>query len=886
MGCEEERGAQTAQDIMFAGLAEKKRRSFPVIPAIKDLIKREWEKHDQRGFLPSASKRKYPFTDEDLLKWTKIPKVDAVISSTSKQTSIPVEDAGLLADPLDRKAESSLKRSWESTTGVFKPAIASTCTARSMLVWLDQLDQQIEQRVSREKLRAAIPLIRGAAAFMADASADTLRLAARSAALVNNARRALWIKSWKGDAQSKSKISATPCEGKPLRDGHSGEEDNRTERIDGPRKTKSRRVPSSEGQHIGEIKIKSLDPPVGGRLKIFFTKWEQITLNPWILNIIKEGIKIEFLRIPYEFFVITRLNSSLQQKALEDEIRVLLAKKVLVDVPEEQQGRGFYSPLFLVSKPDGTFRTIINLKKLNSFIKNYKFKMESIRSTIKLLFPNCVMAGIDLKDAYYHLPIHNRFQKYLKVAVEVEGRIHHFQYAAMPFGLSTAPRIFTKVMAEVMAYLRQKDTLIVPYLDDFLVIGNSVKQCTERVTDAISSFQSLGWIINIQKSRLDPQSLQTFLGFQLDSLTQRCLLPQVKIILTKQKIQAAIDKPRVSLRGAMSLLGSLNSCTPAVRWAQYHVRTLQHQILQEDKRHSGHLQSKITLSQEVLTSLEWWLDDDQLCSGVPWVIVPSCIVTTDASPQGWGAHMENGFYQGRWSKEECDYSSNLKELTAVFYALYNFLPQLQQKHVRILSDNTTTVAYINRQGGTRSETLMSSAARILNLAENYFLSLSALHIRGESNQKADFLSRHTLRQGEWCLNRKVFRDIVAAWGQPEVDLFATRENRQIKTFASLSPSDHPDILDAFLVPWNFNLAYAFPPLILLPQVIRKIRDDKARIILIAPFWPKRPWFSWLQIMSITDPWILLTANLLSQGPFFHPQVLSLHLTAWNLRGSY
>ncbi|XP_073437274.1 uncharacterized protein [Dendrobates tinctorius] len=319
--------------------------------------------------------------------------------------------------------------------------------------------------------------------------------------------------------------------------------------------------------------------------------------------------------------------------------------------------------------------------------------MESIRSTIRLLFPNCVMAGIDLKDAYYHLPIHNRFQKYLRVAVEVEGRIRHFQYAAMPFGLSTAPRIFTK---------------------------------------------SLGWIINIQKSRLDPQSLQTFLGFQLDSLTQRCLLPQ-----------------------------------------------------------------------------------------------------------------------------------------------------LQQKHVRILSDNTTTVAYINKQGGTRSETLMSSAARILNLAENYFLSLSALHIRGESNQKADFLSRHTLRQGEWCLNQKVFRDIVALWGQPEVDLFATKENRQIKIFASLSPSDHPDILDALLTPWNFNLAYAFPPLILLPQVIRKIRDDKARIILIAPFWPKRPWFSWLQIMSITDPWVLpSTPNLLSQGPFFHPQVVSLHLTAWNLRGNY
>ncbi|XP_073401619.1 MOB kinase activator 3A isoform X1 [Dendrobates tinctorius] len=397
----------------------------------------------------------------------------------------------------------------------------------------------------------------------------------------------------------------------------------------------------------------------------------------------------------------------------------------------------------------------------------------------------------------------------------------------------------------------------------------------------------LGWIINIQKSRLVQQSLQMFLGFQLNSITQKCLLPQVKIALTKEKVEAAIDRPRMSLRGAMSLLGSLDSCASAVRWAHYHVRTLQHQILQEERRHGGHLESKITLTQEVLTSLEWWLDDDHLSSGVPWVIVQSCILTTDASPQGWGAHMGNSFCQGRWNREEREYSSNLKELTAVYYALHHFLPQLQQKHVRILSDNTTTVAYINRQGGTRSETLMSSAARILSLAESYLLSLSALHIRGENNQEADFLSRHTLRQGEWCLSRQIFQDIVALWGHPQVDLFATRENRQTKTFASLSPADHPDILDALQASWKFKLAYAFPPLILLPQVIRKIREDKARVILIAPFWPKRPWFSWLRIMSVTDPWVLPSnPNLLSQGPFFHPQVDNLHLTAWNLKGTY
>ncbi|XP_077125366.1 uncharacterized protein LOC143782126 [Ranitomeya variabilis] len=587
MGCEESKGAQTAQEIMFAGLADRKRRCFPVIPAVKTLIKREWEKQDQRGFLPSASKRKYPFSDEELLTWTKVPKVDAAVASTSKQSTLPVEDAGLLVDPLDRKAESSLKRSWEAATGIFKPAVASTCAARSMIIWIDQLDQQIEKKSSREKLRAAIPLIRGAAAFLADASADSLRLAARSAGLVNNARRALWMKSWKGDAQSKSKICAIPCEGEPLKGGRLAKGGKRIGLQHGPLKTTSREVPCLEDPT--PQKTNTEDIPVGGRLKFFTTQWEKITSSSWVLNIVRDGIKLKFSRVPHESYIITTLSSPIQQQALELEIQTLISKRVLVQVPVGQEGRGFYSPLFLISKPDGSFRTIINLKKLNSFIENYTFKMESIRSTIKLLFPNCMMGGIDLKDAYYHLPIHNRYQKFLRVAVKINNEVRHFQYAALPFGLSTAPRIFTKIMLE-----------------------------------------DLGWIINTDKSRLTPLSRQAFLGFQLDSISQKCLLPQVKILLIRHKVLAAINNPRISLRQAMSLLGSLISCIPAVRWAQHHTRVLQHQILQEDRRLFGHLNTKITLSQEVLTSLEWWLDSNHLLSGVPWVITPSHTITTDA----------------------------------------------------------------------------------------------------------------------------------------------------------------------------------------------------------------------------------------------------------------
>ncbi|XP_077116926.1 uncharacterized protein LOC143773335 [Ranitomeya variabilis] len=653
MGCPDEKGKKSAQDIMFAGLGQRKRRSFPAIPTIKELVKKEWEKQHTRGFLPSSAKRRYPFSDEELNSWQKIPKVDAAVASTSKQSVLPVEDSGTLTDPLDRKAEALLKRSWEANTGAFRPAISSTCTARSLLVWTEQLEEQIRSGASRNTILSKIPLMKDAVAFLADASVDSLRLTARSAGLVNTARRALWLKNWKGDAQAKAKLCAIPCQGE-LSGGAPSPGTNLLNKGSAGKQRIQNKEVLCFPDPITKNVINTVNYEVGGRLKYFFDKWKLITSSPWILDIIGNGLRLEFHRIPWDSFIVTSPRGQQQQEALESEILSLLYKKVLIEVPRDQEGRGFYSPLFLINKPDGSFRTIINLKKLNSFLRNHTFKMESISSTIKLLFPRCVMAGIDLKDAYYHLPIHAEHQQYLRVAVILKGQVRHFQYVAMPFGLSMAPRIFTKVMLEVMAHLRQRDTLIIPYLDDFLVIGNSVAQCKLRLSNTISSLQELGWIINFEKSRLNPDTTQMFLGIQLDSI--------------------------------------------------------------------------------------------------------------------------------------------------------------QGADVRVFSDNSTTVAYVNRQGGTRSGSLMTIAGEIFQFAETHLTSLTALHIRGVENTKADYLSRNRLRQGEWSLNRTVFRLITRAWGVPQIDLFATRGNRQVERFASLNSMDHPDMLDSLHHPWDFRLAYAFPPI--------------------------------------------------------------------------
>lgn len=104
-------------------------------------------------------------------------------------------------------------------------------------------------------------------------------------------------------------------------------------------------------------------------------------------------------------------------------------------------------------------------------------------------------------------------QRYLGLAVEVEGKKYHFQSRALPFGLSSSLRIFTKVPVEVLAPLRLKTVTILPYLDDLLFAGPTEVQLVKELPVAQQWLKSLGWILNIFKSNLLPAQNVQFLGY-------------------------------------------------------------------------------------------------------------------------------------------------------------------------------------------------------------------------------------------------------------------------------------------------------------------------------------------------------------------------------------
>ena len=122
----------------------------------------------------------------------------------------------------------------------------------------------------------------------------------------------------------------------------------------------------------------------------------------------------------------------------------------------------------------------------------------------------------------------------------------------------------------------------------------------------------------------------------------------------------------------------------------------------------------IQLNPECRLDLEWWIEVDRLQSGISLAQVnPHLDFWSDSSDMGWGAHLQDVTASGRWSQEEALLSINARELLAVEFGLHEFQHLVSNSTVAVFADNSTALAYLRKQGGTRSPLLNSIAQRIL-----------------------------------------------------------------------------------------------------------------------------------------------------------------------------
>ena len=262
-------------------------------------------------------------------------------------------------------------------------------------------------------------------------------------------------------------------------------------------------------------------------------------------------------------------------------------------------------------------------------------------------------------------------------------------------------------------------------------------------------------------------------------------------------------------------------------------------------------------------------------------------ITTDASLKGWGAHCAGTSTQGLWTQEERNLHINALEMKAVSFAVKAFTKNKSQVSVHLRVDNTTTVAYINKMGGTKSLDLIQISKELWEYCLQKQITLTAEHLPGRLNVQADRESRQYKDTSNWMLQKKVFIDITKALGAVQIDLFADRTNAQVKKFISWKPDPEAWDTDAFTVSWYGGVAYAFPPFCLIGRCLAKIRQDKATVIMITPTWQAQPWYTELMSMLVEEPILLPPVPDLITSPMAEAHPLQNHglvLAAWKVDG--
>lgn len=631
--------------------------------------------------------------------------------------------------------------------------------------------------------------------------------------------------------------------------------------------------------------------PVGARLLEFAPRWRlHFPQDPWIIQAVSEGVRISFTNPP----PLTRTPlwtdiPTLTEKriALQKEVETLLAKKA-TELVKSPNSPAFYSRLFLVPKPGGRWRPVIDLSALNKFIRAPRFRMETAKNLRNAIEVGDWAVSLDLSDAYLHVPMHPASRRYLRFAFQ--GNV--YQFRALPFGLNLSPWVFTRLMDAVMAKARQAS--LSPssnYLDDLLLRNQDQSRLQVDRDALLNLLIELGFIVNMEKSDLTPQRSFIHLGMQFQTQENLVRLPEKRIVSILECVQSTLDNRDSSARHWLRLLGLANAAAELIPQGRLFLRPLQLYLMALWRPATDSLEARIPRRQHIIPHLQRWRDRKWLEEGVPLQLPnPTLSLCTDASVAGWGAHLLPSFDEcsGVWSQSLSTWHINMLEMQAVWEALLHWEEKCSSQQVLVLSDNTTVVAYIQKSGGTKSVQLCMLAFQLLRWCAERGIRLRARHIPGRLNVLADALSRRgQMLHTEWSMHPVTFNWICSLWERPQIDLFATRWNNKLQVFVSPVPDPSAWAVDALSIQWDGLIAYAFPPTILVPKLIPKIRGKQTVVILVAPFSWNRVWTTDLLSLATHPPVpIPLRPTLLKQPrqDLFHPCPERLALHVWRLSG--
>ena len=254
----------------------------------------------------------------------------------------------------------------------------------------------------------------------------------------------------------------------------------------------------------------------------------------------------------------------------------------------------------------------------------------------------------DLKAGYHHVDIADIHWKYLGFAWA--GK--YYVFTVLPFGLSSACYVFTKLLRPLVCYWRARGLRIVVYLDDGLCAAAGL-DAARLASDLVrSSLSKAGFVAHPTKSVWEPTQCLGWLGFIIDLAVGRIKIPQEKIAVLKRVLEQTKAAAYVPARKVASIVGWIISMGLAIGPVSRFMTRSLYSVL--DTRHTWC--EPLPLSPEARSELTFWEECLADYDSQPIWHSPSAmrVVYSDASDTGYGGYVvEHGpcAAHGQWTSE-------------------------------------------------------------------------------------------------------------------------------------------------------------------------------------------------------------------------------------------
>ena len=300
----------------------------------------------------------------------------------------------------------------------------------------------------------------------------------------------------------------------------------------------------------------------------------------------------------------------------------------------------------------------------------------------------------------------------------------------------------------------------------------------------------------------------------------------------------------MAIRDVAKVVGTMVAYLPGVENGILHYRNLENQKKVALPKAKGNCDAITVLNHNSIDDILWW--EGNVKSQFSNLIrqPPSMYLNTDSSLRMWGATTGSTSTGGNWNSLEALEHINVLEMKAFLFGLQALCSFIQNSHIRIRTDSSTSVCYVNARGGCKSWKMNALAKEMWTRALDNNSLLSAEHIKGKDNIEADSLSRNQDNSSEWSLDSEVFINIISFFKFfPTIDLFASRINNKLERFVSWQPDPSAVFTDAFVKSFNGEYFYASLPISLVTRFLKEVEFEELEGIIIVTCWSTQSFFS-------------------------------------------